>query len=59
MQQKPLQITDNCSFDQKGFKFFFFLKKKKRVIAEIAGYPTIILIQWGSFSAVGLENLMV
>ena len=28
MQQKPLQITDNCSFDQKGFKFFFFLKRR-------------------------------
>lgn len=30
MQQKPLQITDNCSFDQKGFKFFFFHIKKKK-----------------------------
>ena len=29
MQQKPLQITDNCSFDQKGFNFFFFFLKKR------------------------------
>jgi hypothetical protein len=41
MQQKPLHVTDNCSFYQK--KESETKEKRKKVIAEIAGFPTVDL----------------